>query len=152
MQLKQLKENAIRSLDEIGGKRLESELNELTTIKQVLRVRSLILTNMSFRDPKIDDSKNISNILKYINHIYFKLKKRETVDRPVRPRINVNDVTIKKHIAGSNMHMFEVDCGISRIHAIALQTELGYNPEGYGFHSFEATVGKTIWRCFASCD
>jgi len=60
--------------------------------------------------------------------------------------------TAKDGTVLDSWHRFSVDKGISKLRAQELQAELGYHPLGYGFHNFDATMTKTTWRCFHSCD
>ena len=86
----------------------------------------------------------------------FSRDKIKTKTKKINKFINldkttINDVTISKHY-NSSMHKFSVPVGIRQKHAMKLQKEIGYHPNGYGFYSFDATLSGTTWYCNNSCD
>lgn len=47
---------------------------------------------------------------------------------------------------------FATDKQITEDEASTIQAVLNYNPQGYGFYSFDNTDNGSKWTCFSSCD
>ena len=67
-------------------------------------------------------------------------------------KASASDVKVTKHFNGTSLHRFVVPFGITSRNARRIQTELGFNPFVYGFHSFDATQSGTMWFCRSSSD